>query len=76
MTSAEVRGRSRQVTALSLQPYNSGISVLEIPARGQPIPVARESVTAFIGPAPRGPVDIPVAVRSLEEFLARFGVPG
>jgi hypothetical protein len=55
---------------------SSGISVIEIPARGQSIPVSRESVTAFIGPAPRGPVDIPVAIRNLEEFLSRFGVPG
>lgn len=53
-----------------------GISVVEIPPRGQHIPVSRESVAAFIGPAPRGPVNIPVAVRSLEEFLTRFGVPG
>lgn len=59
-----------------MQPVIRGISVTEIPARGQEIPVSRESVTAFIGPAPRGPVDIPVAVRSLEEFLTRFGVPG
>ncbi len=50
--------------------------MIEIPARGQAIPASRESVTAFIGPAPRGPVNIPVAIRSLEEFLARFGVPG
>jgi hypothetical protein len=55
---------------------DSGISVIEIPPRDQAIPVTREPVTAFIGPAPRGPADIPVAVRSLEEFLARFGVPG
>ncbi len=59
-----------------LDPRQNGISVIEIPARGQAIPVSRESVAAFIGPAPRGPVNIPVAVRSLEEFLARFGVPG
>ncbi len=50
--------------------------MVEIPPRGQVIPVSRESVAAFIGPAPRGPVNIPVAIRSLEEFLARFGVPG
>ncbi len=54
----------------------SGISVVESPARGQVIPVSRESVAAFVGPAPRGPVNIPVAIRSLEEFLDRFGVPG
>lgn len=55
---------------------HSGISVIEIPARDQVIPVSREAVAAFIGPTLRGPVDMPVAVRSLEEFLARFGVPG
>lgn len=53
-----------------------GISVVEIPPRGQVIPVTRESIAAFIGPAPRGPVNIPVAIRSLDEFLGRFGVPG
>ncbi len=55
---------------------NSGISVIEIPSRGQTIPVSRENVAAFIGPTPRGPADIPVAVRNLEEYLHRFGVPG
>lgn len=33
-------------------------------------------MTAFIGPAPRGPVDIPVAVRSVDEYLSRFGAAG
>lgn len=59
-----------------MEPVSRGISVVEIPPRSQVIPVAREPVTAFIGPTPRGPADIPVAVRSLEEFLLRFGVPG
>ena len=35
----------------STNPRNSGISVVEIPARGQVIPATRESVTAFIGPS-------------------------
>lgn len=55
---------------------NSGISVIESPPRGQDIPASRECVAAFIGPAPRGPINIPVAIRSLEEFLTRFAVPG
>ncbi|MBM4196285.1 MAG: hypothetical protein FJ197_04185 [Gammaproteobacteria bacterium] len=59
-----------------MDPVSRGISVVEIPPRGQVIPVERVSVAAFIGPAPRGPVNIPVAVHSLEEFLARFSVPG
>jgi hypothetical protein len=60
----------------AVEASRSGISVVEIPPRGQVIPAEREGIAAFIGPAPRGPVNIPVAVRSLEEFLARFGVPG
>lgn len=55
---------------------SSGMLVIETPPGGEPIPVSRETVAAFIGPAPRGPVDIPVAVRSVDEFLARFGVRG
>ena len=40
-----------------------------------PTLLGRETVAAFIGPAPRGPVDIPVAVRSVAEYLKRFGSP-
>jgi len=42
-------------------------------ARGQCIAVRRETVVAFLGPAPRGPVSIPVAIRSISEYLQRFG---
>lgn len=59
-----------------MQTVSRGISVIEMPPRGEPIPVTREGVTAFIGPTPRGPVDTPVAIRNLDEFLDRFGVPG
>jgi hypothetical protein len=54
---------------------NSGIHVIEGPARGQPIPVDGDSVTAFISPAPRGPVDYAVSISSPEEFQKIFGVP-
>jgi hypothetical protein len=50
--------------------------VLEAPSRGQRIPVRRESVVAFIGSAPRGPTGIPVAIRTVDEYRRRFGVPG
>lgn len=76
MTDAGTQQDRSPVATPSFGSGQGGITVLEMPARGQPIPASREGVTAFIGPAPRGPVDIPVAVRSLEEFLARFGVPG
>lgn len=54
---------------------NSGIYVFEGPARGQPIPVDADSVTAFVGPAPRGPVDHAVVIESQDEFLKSFGAP-
>lgn len=59
-----------------METVSRGISVIETPQKGECIPVTREGVTAFIGPTPRGPVDTPVAIRSLEEFLDHFGVPG
>jgi hypothetical protein len=59
-----------------MDPASSGIFVIESPPGGEPIPVERDTVAAFVGPAPRGPVDQPVAVRSIGEFLACFGVPG
>ncbi len=53
----------------------SGIFVQESAPAGAPIAVHRETIAAFIGPAPRGPADIPVAVRSVNEYLRRFGCP-
>lgn len=50
--------------------------MLEEPARGQRVAVRRESVVAFVGSSPRGPVGIPVAVRGVDEFRRRFGSPG
>lgn len=50
--------------------------MLEGPARGQRIPVRRESVVAFIGSSPRGPVGIPVAIHGLDEYQRRFGAAG
>ena len=54
---------------------NSGIYIFEGPARGQPIPVSGDSVTAFVGPAPRGPVDHAVAIDSPADFQKTFVVP-
>lgn len=53
----------------------AGIRVVESPAGEEPIPLRRETVTAFIGPAPRGPANIPVAIESVGEFRRRFGSP-
>jgi hypothetical protein len=54
---------------------NSGIQVIESLGSAGTMPVCRESVVAFVGPAPRGPIDIPVEVRSVAEFRRRFGSP-
>jgi hypothetical protein len=51
------------------------IQVVESPAGEEPIPLQRETVTAFIGPVPRGPAHIPVAIGSVAEFRKRFGSP-
>jgi phage tail sheath protein FI len=55
---------------------NSGIYVLEGMSRGQRIAVRRETVVAFLGTTPRGPVNIPVTIRSVNEYMVRFGSPG
>jgi phage tail sheath protein FI len=44
--------------------------------RARAIPLAGEPPTAFIGPAPRGPVDRPVQLASAADFDRHFGVPG
>ncbi|MGI9331457.1 MAG: hypothetical protein ACR2QB_12175 [Gammaproteobacteria bacterium] len=54
---------------------SSGIFVVEGAPAGAPIDMYRETVAAFIGPTPRGPADMPVAVRSVGEYLQRFGSP-
>jgi hypothetical protein len=53
----------------------AGIRVIESPAGEEPIPLRRETVTAFVGPAPRGPANIPVIIESVAEFRRRFGSP-
>ena len=64
------------VAVTSTDTSASGIHVVEGLSRGQPIPVDGDSVTAFVGPTPRGPVDRPVAVASADEFSRIFDVPG
>ena len=49
--------------------------VVESPTGEGSIPLRRETVTAFVGPVPRGPAHIPVAIESVAEFRKRFGSP-
>lgn len=44
-------------------------------SRAEQIPADGDSLTAFVGPAPRGPVDHPVRIDSSEAFDKLFGVP-
>jgi len=37
--------------------------------------IGDEWLTAFLGPTPRGPVDHPIYINSVEEFDKQFGVP-
>ena len=55
---------------------NSGIYVSESLSSGQAIPVRRDTVVAFLGSAPRGPVGIPVTIGGVDEYLKRFGAHG
>ena len=50
-----------------------GITVTEIAAMDQPIDVSQETTAAFVGRALRGPLNIPVLVKSFGEFRRRFG---
>jgi len=45
-------------------------------SRPADIPVDGEPLTAFVGPAPRGPVDRAVPVATAADFETQFGVPG
>lgn len=54
-------------------PSHPGVYVEEIPPAETPIAGVATSITAFIGPARRGPVNRPVRVLSIADFEARFG---
>lgn len=48
---------------------------MEAPGGEEPLSPRREVITAFVGPAPRGPVHHPVEVRSVSDYLKVFGAP-
>ncbi|MFT4592244.1 MAG: hypothetical protein ACI80M_001570 [Gammaproteobacteria bacterium] len=55
---------------------NTGVFVVEGLSRDKTIPVHRNAVTAFLGPAPRGPVNHPVQVTGYDQYRRMFGAPG
>jgi len=50
-----------------------GITVTEIAAMDQPIDASKETTTAFVGRALRGPLNTPVQIHSFAEYARRFG---
>jgi uncharacterized protein len=51
------------------------MTVAEHPAPGQPIPITRTSVAAFVGRTRRGPMNEAVTVTSLAQYQLVFGPP-
>lgn len=51
----------------------SGITIVEAPSRGQPIPVEADPVAVFIGRCLSGPVNQPRRIRSGADFERTFG---
>ena len=51
----------------------SGVYVEEVRSGSTPITGVATSVTAFVGPARRGPINRPVRIMSFSEFEGRFG---
>jgi phage tail sheath protein FI len=50
-----------------------GVYALELPSGSRAVTGVSTSVTAFVGAAPRGPVDAPTPISSWTEYETRFG---
>ncbi len=50
-----------------------GVYIEEIPSGSKPIEGVSTSVTAFVGPAFRGPANTPILIGSWDEYVAQFG---
>ncbi len=57
------------------RPDDNGMQVSESFAGEDAIVPWQEPVTAFVGPAPRGPAHVAVAIDDVEAFRRRFGSP-
>ncbi|HET9252861.1 MAG TPA: phage tail sheath subtilisin-like domain-containing protein [Candidatus Eisenbacteria bacterium] len=58
---------------MPVAPTYPGVYVEEIPSGVRTIVGVATSITAFLGRAPRGPVDEPVTITSFSDFERRFG---
>lgn len=58
---------------MSITPTYPGVYVTEVPSGSRTMTGVATSITAFVGRALRGPVDTPVRVASLADFVRAFG---
>ena len=58
---------------MTVTPTYPGVYLYEIPSGNRPITGVATSITAFLGTAPRGPVDDPVPVFGFGDFERTFG---
>ncbi|MGM7667155.1 phage tail sheath family protein [Microbacterium sp. A93] len=58
---------------MSITPTYPGVYVSEVPSGNRTVTGVATSVTAFIGRALRGPVDEPVRITNLTDFIRTFG---
>lgn len=58
---------------MAISPTFPGVYIEEVPSTVRTIVGVATSITAFVGRALRGPVDVPIRIQSLSEFERRFG---
>ncbi|GAA2166628.1 hypothetical protein FHX52_3996 [Humibacillus xanthopallidus] len=58
---------------MTITPTYPGVYITEVPSGSRTVTGVATAITAFIGTAPRGPVDDPVPISSFSEFERRFG---
>ena len=58
---------------MPVQPTYPGVYVEEIPSGVRTITGVATSITAFVGKAVRGPIDVPVTITSFADFERQFG---
>src|SRR5260221_9509692 len=58
---------------MPIQPTYPGVYIEELPSGVHTITGVATSITAFVGSAPRGPVNSPITLTSYAEFERTFG---
>ncbi|MGW5363818.1 phage tail sheath family protein [Actinopolymorpha pittospori] len=58
---------------MSITTTYPGVYITEVPSGNRTVTGVATSITAFIGVAPRGPIDTPVTISNFSEFERAFG---